>query len=342
MSRPQTFTPLGEFDLIDRIRQYCAPADKDLVLSVGDDCAAWRPVKGELEVATVDSLVEGVHFDLADCSPAEAGWKALAASLSDIAAMGAAPRYALVALSGPANVWGTARTLELYKGMKPLAARHGIRIAGGNLTRAPGGLTITVAMTGTVPERELLRRSGARPGDSVYVTGVPGRAAMWLELRKRPRTAREFRDLFRQVHYRPEPPVEFARRLAQKRLASAAIDISDGIVSDLAHILKASDTPGATLHLDRLPVSVAHLLLREAVKETGPYGHHRFALTGGEDYELMFTAPERSARAIAGLAAELGVRVTRIGEITRKSGIRISAPGQRPEPFRGTGGFRHF
>lgn len=342
---------LSEFALIERLKAFGGVPGGNLLLSIGDDCAAWRVPPGHVQIITTDTLVEGVHFDLDEAVPGEAGWKALAASVSDIAAMGARPTYALVSLSGPARIWGSEKTLEIYRGMKPLADRHGIRIVGGNLTRSPEGLSICVTLAGEMPEKSLLRRSGARPGDYIFVTGVPGRAAMWRALRNNSRASREVKELFRLVHYHPEPPVEFGQRLSGQsgghRLATAAIDISDGLLADLCHVLKASGISGATVDTRLFPVSVAHMLFRSeadtrASAGGGRFGIHQYALTGGEDYELLFTAPPSAGRRIAAAASSCGVRVTRIGEITGGGRLKVVDSRGREYLHKGSGGWTHF
>ncbi len=337
--------PLSEFELIERIRPFGARPGGALVLSIGDDCAAWRPEPGELEVATTDTLVEGVHFSLRDAGPGEIGWKALAANISDITAMGARAVYALVSLSGPPELWAGENTIEIYRGMKPLADRYGVKLVGGNLTRSPERLSVQITLIGTVKEKSLLRRSGARPGDGVFVTGVPGRAAMWLELKKRKAGSKSLRELFRLVHYHPEPPVAFAQALSGqnggRKLASTAIDISDGLLADLHHVLDASGGLGAKVDTGLLPDSVAHLLFQEATG-AGKESLRRFGLEGGEDYELLFTAPLSRERLIQALGFAHGVRVTRIGEVTRSKGIRIVDGKGHEHSYKGQGGWRHF
>ncbi|MCW5830352.1 MAG: thiamine-phosphate kinase [Deltaproteobacteria bacterium] len=335
-----------EFALIRALGRVATKADASLVLTVGDDCAAWKPAHGKLQIATTDTLVEGVHFLRSDAEPRLIGRKAMGANLSDIAAMGGTPRYALVALSIPMKGWSGRDVLGIYEGLLAAGSPQGVRIAGGNITRSSGKLEITITLTGEVKPGAMLKRSGARVGDSIYVTGVPGRAAMWLDLKRRKAGSRAVRELFRLAHYQPEPPLEFARRLSGeaggKKAATAAVDISDGLLADLGHLIELSGVPGAIMEADKLPSSVAHLLYRQAAGPSGTSRLLRIALTGGEDYELLFTAPPSNDSRVRALAAETGVRVSRIGRITHSSGIRVVDGKGRKLPVGGHGGWRHF
>ena len=276
----------------------------------------WRPEDPGLVAIALDTLVAGVHFR-ADASPRAIGHKALAVNLSDLAAMGARPRRALVHLAHPDPGEGWER--EFAAGLDTLAARFAVRVDREATRRAP--LAVAVEVAGTFPgaARPPLRRSGARPGDAVYVTGTLGDAAGALA----GAAALAGRlDL-------PEPRV--AAGMALRGIATSAIDVSDGLAADLGHVLRASGA-GASIEAARLPLSAALL---------AAFGRERatdLALAGGDDYELAFTVPPEGERLLAG--APLEVPVTRIGAIERGSGLRCLGAdgGTRPVPR----GYEHF
>lgn len=321
---------MNEFDVI---RRYFArpPRDPDVLIGVGDD-AAVLSVDGRIAV-TVDTLVEGVHF-LPDAPPDSIGHRALAVSLSDLAAMGARPRWATLALtlSDADAAW-----LESFaRGFFGLADRHGVTLVGGNLTRGP--LAITVEATGDFPGgTSPLTRGGARSGDDVYVTGTLGDAAGGLErLSVRGGSSAEGRReagpdaALVERYLRPTPRVDAGRALAG--LATAAIDLSDGLASDLAHICDASGC-GAEIDVEALPLSAA------LVAAFGTDEGLRLALSGGDDYELCFTAPPDARARIADALAACGTPVRRIGRITDRKGIDWRRGGQSISP---QAGYLHF
>ena len=309
----------SEFDLIAHLRQRAASRD-DVRLGIGDDAAILRIPAGHDLVVAMDTLNEGIHFP-ADTAPCDIGWKALAVNLSDLAAMGAEPAFCTLSLSLP--------TLEhaeaLLDGFFALAEKHAIALVGGDTTRGP--LSISVTVHGYVPHDTALRRSGARPGDDVWTTGTLGDAAaalaQWRASFPRKREASDFpsahqidtqvqqphaRDAYlRHRLDRPTPRIETG--LALRTLATACIDISDGLVADLGHLLAASNV-GAMLIPEALPTSPA---LREAFDEPTV---RRLQLTGGDDYELCFTAPPAHRAACERLA-------TRIGSIEAAPGLRL-------------------
>jgi thiamine-monophosphate kinase len=289
-------------------------------MGVGDDCALLRPDAG-LELAlTTDMLVEGTHF-LPDAEARSLGHKALAVNLSDLAAMGAAPRWALLALALPA---ADAAWLEPFSaGFFALAERYGVELVGGDTTRAPLR-TITVTAIGEVPAGVALFRAGARPGDDIWVSGELGGAALGLA---RPQIAAAAARL-----HRPEPRVELGERL--RGLAHAAIDISDGLTSDLGHILERSQV-GALVHYAQLPRASAFSTLQNQELEKS------CVLSGGDDYELAFTAALERRTAIAALSAELGLPLTRIGTI-QAGEPRLVVLDERNRPMDYRRGFDHF
>ncbi|AOV16480.1 thiamine-phosphate kinase [Acidihalobacter aeolianus] len=313
----------GEFELINRHFRRRSPRD-DVVLGVGDDAALLRPPAGQVLAATVDTLIAGVHFP-EQTDPADIGYKALAVNLSDLAAMGAEPTWVTLALSLP---HADEHWLHAFaEGFHALAARHRVALVGGDTTRGP--LSITVQALGWVPEGQALRRDGARPGDDLYVTGTLGDAGLGLAvLQGRAQVAAQYRAALLERLNRPEPRVEAG--LALRRLASAAIDISDGLAADLGHLLAASGV-GALVELPSLPRG-------DAVLVADPHG--QLAMTAGDDYELAFTLPPGREGELAALAGRLPP-VTRIGRIEASPGLRLVDAVGDPVAF-SLQGYDHF
>lgn len=296
---------MGEFELIRRYFQR-PPRRDDVVLGSGDDCALLAVPAGELLAVSTDTLVSGVHF-FAEVDPRALGHKALAVNLSDLAAMGAQARWASLALTLPAvdEAWVAA----FAAGFLALADEHQVELVGGDMTRGP--LSITVTIQGTVPQEGALRRSGARPGDDLYVSGALGGAALALQhlLGKRSLSAEILASLRRALEW-PQPRLALGKGL--QGLASAALDLSDGLASDLRHLLAASGV-GAEVALEQIP-------LPAPLGALPPEEAWALALAGGDDYELCFSAPPQQAAAIQALAARLACPVTPIGRITERAG----------------------
>ena len=275
---------LGEFGLIDRLTEMVNSArgeqGSNLIIDIGDDTAAWQ-CGGAVQLATVDSLVQDVHFSLRTASWEEVGWKSLAVNLSDIAAMGGQPEYALVSLGLPGNT-DVEDVTSLYRGMISLAGEFQVRIIGGNTVSAPQ-LIINVTVLGSATSRDsLMTRSAACAGDKVAVTGPLGAAAAGVEILGRGlEFASEVTAALRKALLRPIPRVLEGRLLVENGV-KAAIDISDGLLADLHHICKASRV-GARIEADLIPVA-------PVVKSAFGERALELALTGGEDYELLFTA----------------------------------------------------
>lgn len=308
---------LSEFELI---RRYFDRAPRHALLGVGDDCALVRPNAG-LELAmTTDMLVEGRHF-AADAPPRSLGHKALAVNLSDLAAMGAAPRWALLALGLPSAdpAW-----LEAFAaGFYALAERHDVELIGGDTTQSPLR-TISVVALGEVPAGVAMYRSAAKPGDDVWISGELGGAALAL---RRP----DIREVAGRLH-EPEPRVELGERL--RGLAHAAIDISDGLTGDLGHVLERSRV-AAVLEYERIPRPAALRKLDDRELERD------CVLSGGDDYELAFTAAPRRREALEALSAELGLALTRIGTIEAGE-AKLVVRDARGEPMAFRSGYDHF
>jgi thiamine-monophosphate kinase len=303
---------VGEFGLIELLAA-SLPAEvrvaTDLPLGIGDDAAVWQPSTGERVVMTTDSLIEDVHFRRDWTDWESLGHKSLAVNVSDIAAMGAIPKLAVISL----GLVGTERVVDLqafYEGLGALARRHGVVIAGGDIVRSPLGVLLHVTALGETQGRRVLTRSGANNGDLIGVTGTLGASAAGLRLlgldpedpRRRAATA----DQLIEAHLRPEPRVALGVTLLENG-ATSAIDLSDGLLGDLPKILAAS---GVSARLDEGAVPVA-----AAVRALFPEAWIDLAMRGGEDYELLFTAPRQSWPAIEVAARQTGGAVTAIGEI---------------------------
>jgi thiamine-monophosphate kinase len=300
---------MRETDLIALIQRLNAAEAPGLVKGIGDDCAILRPRAGEDLLVTTDFLLEGVHFLRETHSAADCGWKALARGLSDIAAMGGTPRYAFVSLA--LAPWSCGHWVrDFYRGMQKLAGRHGVVVAGGDLTRSDKVLCDIVVL-GAVKRGRALCRGGAKPGDRLYVTGLLGGSALGLETHKGAAWKR---------HLRPEPRIEAGQILAMRLKATACMDLSDGLALDLHRLCTASRC-GAELN-GSLPVF--------------PGARIQQALGGGEDYELLFAAP--AGRRIPGSIA--GLPVTEIGRCLKGKPGRIlfggkPLPASGWDPFRG-------
>ena len=318
---------LSEFELIDTF--FRRPV-RDAVLGIGDDAALIAPAAGcELAVST-DMLVSGRHF-FADADPEAIGHKTLAVNLSDLAAMGARPRWALLALALPDadSAW-----LESFAhGFFALAQRHGVELIGGDTTRGPLNLCVTIV--GDVPAGQALRRSGAKVGDEIYVSGRLGDPALALaHHHSRVALAGEELSGCENALLRPTPRVALGERL--RGLATACIDVSDGLVGDLGHILDASRA-GAAIELSALPRSTG-LDRRLAGSERDLA--LECLLAGGDDYELCFTAPASAAATLRDISTDSGVALTRIGSIQARSGLAVlDEDGRELSPPRA---FDHF
>jgi thiamine-monophosphate kinase len=325
---------MGEFGLIDLLDRMIADAKinesaPDLTIGIGDDAAAWR-CGAAIQLATTDAMVQGVHFSPDTATWQEVGWKSLTINLSDIAAMGGIPQYALVALNLPEDT-EVADVARLYKGMIDCARQFKLAIVGGNISRA-SQISITVTVIGSGLKEGILRRSSARPGDTIAITGYLGNAAAGLEmftkkLKFKPKATAYFRNAF--LH--PLPRIAEGQTLVKHGIKTA-IDTSDGLLSDLRHICEASKV-SARVDIDSLPI---HEMLRENFQEKAA----EMALSGGEDYELLFTG---SAAVIKKVKKELTCPVTVIGEITAGKAGKISLRDAHGNPVKiGRTGWRHF
>lgn len=300
----------SETDLIERYFRDLGAPRADVALGIGDDAALVQTAPDTQLVLTTDALIDGVHFLAASAPARSLGHRALAVNLSDIAAMGAAPSWALLSLNLPQadEPW----LAEFAVGFGAIARQHGVALVGGNLSR--GALSITLALCGAVPTGRALRRDGAAEGDDLYVTGSVGDAAEGLRQLGSAATDPASQYLRGRFQY-PTPRVQLGQALAG--IASACIDVSDGLYADASRLLQASGC-GADIDVERLPLSQA---LRACA---GPQAW-RGALQGGEDYELCFTASPAKAAQVAAAAASTGDTVTRIGRLRSGHGLALRA-----------------
>jgi thiamine-monophosphate kinase len=312
---------MNEFELIKRfIAPFGAPSSP---AGPGDDCAVLPPTRGS--VVTTDAVVEGVHFTRRTFSLEDVGHKALAVNLSDLAAMAATPTWFVCALGLPADV-ETADVQALARGMAALAKVHGARLVGGNVTRS---LQLSLTITAAGEARHPLLRSGAKPGDGVYVSGQLGDAAAGLELLREHATPSGDEARLIAAQRRPAPHLAWAHAAA--RDVSAAIDVSDGLLQDLGHLCLASGV-GADLDSSALPISEALLSVSGSRARAAD-----FALRGGEDYVVLATVPEARRTAFERRMGRAGLAAFRLGTTSRKAGVRLDG-----QPVGKRTGFVHF
>jgi len=333
----ETMGKVGEFGFIERIRKTLKEDGSSVVLGVGDDAAILRPTAGQELIFTTDMLVEGKHFDLKTITPWQLGAKTMAVNVSDCAAMGAKPTAVVVSLGVPKDF--PVKDLEaFYDGMKGWGESYGARIVGGD-TVGSDQFVVNVALIGEVEKGRALRRSGAKAGEALFVTGTLGDSAAGLHSLQHPDPkGKDAATLLVKRHLTPTPRFNVGRYLSSKRLASSAIDVSDGLSSEIHHLCEGSGI-GAEIHEEALPLSDSLLHYCEA-KDLDPLG---FALDGGEDYELLFTVPlTRISEAVRNLPGETGTSVRSIGRMVPKAkGVTlITRKGQRV-PLKPKG-FDHF
>ena len=332
--------PIGELALIEQIRHDFATArSKTLTLGIGDDCAILRPPEDSEVLVTTDFTIEKRHFRRDRHPPESVGHRCLARGLSDLAAMGATPLAAFLSLAlpadMPANKAGKTWISSFFNGLRSLADLHNVPLAGGDTSQSPANLILAdIVLLGSAPKNKALRRSGARPGDALYVTGKLGGAAAELEaILKRGRRVSTPNNLDNHPHLYPEPRIDTGEALLRRNLATACLDISDGLSTDLAHLCRAS-----AVHAE---IEQSALPIHPLAQKRGSVVALKSALHGGEDYELLFTAPA-SVRMPSSIA---GVPVTRIGSITpRRSGrplMTLITPNGTRTPLE-PAGWEHF
>ena len=330
MSLPrQPAMTAGEFGLIARHFAPLCEGDPD-AFGLTDDAARLRPAAGYELVVTADCMVSGVHFLDSD-GPHAIASKLLRVNLSDLAAMGARPHSYVLTLAlprGTTDEW----LARFAAGLRDDQKRYRVRLVGGDTTATPGGLVASITAFGEVPTGRLLRRNGAAAGDALFVSGTIGDAALGLAIKLGRLKAKGGADLLARLHY-PEPRVALGQRLLG--VASAALDVSDGLVQDAGHI---AETSGLAIEIEagRVPLSSA----AASILADHP---DRLAdiLSGGDDYELVFSGPARAEAAIQALATELGVPIARIGRLLPGSGVTVLDYAGRPMPL-ARGGYQHF
>ncbi len=329
---------MGEFGLIQQLAKIACEAQgketaaaRQLIIGIGDDAAVWHD-DARVEMATADSFIQDVHFTLDTASWNELGWKALATGLSDIAAMGGVPKYGLVSLALPGDT-EVEDVIDLYRGMMELGKQFDVIIVGGDTSSSPLVIINTTVLGSAKGENmHILTRSQAEPGDKIAVTGYLGAAAAGLEmLHKHLIFDPEASTCFRKAFLQPEPRIAEGQLLVEQGV-KAAIDISDGLVSDLSHILKASQL-SARIEVERVPV-------HPAVKANFGDKAVEMALSGGEDYELLFTA---SAEVVGRVSEKASLPVTVIGDITADKTGEITLIDKEQKPYRlKKTGWEHF
>jgi thiamine-monophosphate kinase len=312
---------IGEFGAIDKIASWAAKgagqnkAGKTaggsgdfLKTGIGDDAAVFKVKAGHECLVSTDLLIEGIHFDLSYTEPKDLGYKALAANLSDIAAMGGEPLLYFVSIAAPGEM-DFRDFRRIFAGMEEAAG--GARLAGGDTCNTPGPLFISVCVIGQVEKGRAVKRSGAKPGDGIWVTGTLGDSAAGLEILKGAGGYPSAEKYLISRHLRPEARVEAGRLLSKSGIASSMIDISDGLSSDLRHITEANGA-GAVIFEEKLPIS------KELAAYAGRERAVRLGLSGGEDYELLFTVRgSEEERRLSRLGDRAGVTFTKIGEVLK-------------------------
>ena len=328
---------LGEFGLIEQVRR-TMPTNRNVGLGIGDDAALVR-AKTDSFLVTADLLLEDVHFSLNWTSLSDLGYKTLAVNLSDIAAMGGVPAYLILSLGIPSHF--TSEELDrFYHGIKSLAVKHNVTVVGGDTSVADKFL-ISACLIGHAPYRPI-RRSGAKLKNDIYVTGTLGDSALGLHLLKHGMLTEKGAGYLLSRHHKPTPRLAVGALLARKGLATAMIDVSDGLLQDLGHICRASHI-GARIWEEALPLSGAYREL------AGNEGIH-YALSGGEDYELLFCARQKDRQLIDRLQHQVGVPLTRVGSCVtpnqgvfclNRSGKPISVPAVGHDHFKSKTSDRH-
>ncbi|PYR93993.1 MAG: thiamine-phosphate kinase [Acidobacteria bacterium] len=342
----QTVADAGERAIIAAIRRRLPAAPAWLAVGIGDDAAVVQPERGALEILTTDASIEGVHFNRRFSAPCDIGWKALAVNVSDVAAMGGAPRLALLSLALPAD-FPVADLDALLDGFIDMAREARVTLAGGNIARSPGPLMIDVTVTGTARPRRVLTRGGGRPGDALYVSGAVGAALAGLEWLRRsdrsPEVAASNTRLPEDAglaecvrrYRRPTPRSRLGALLGRNRAANACMDLSDGLADAVDQMADASGT-GAAIDAQTLPIPAAARRLFEDMGRDSIAA----AVMGGDDYELLIAVPKRARGRFATVQRQTrGIPLTRIGELTLGPGTRLLRDGN-VEPL--PAGFVHF
>ena len=337
MEGGKTVASLGEFGLIEQVFAPLQRAEVDgVAIGIGDDAAVLAVPRTQQLVVTVDTLAEGIHFN-SDTDPYLLGQKTLRVNLSDLAAMGALPQWALLALSVPSST-SLSWVEEFARGMAEDGEKFGVALVGGDTTASKGCITMTVTLMGTVGQDRALRRSAAQVDDLIYVSGSIGDSALGLALRTGKIKASNSDDFshLKTRHQKPTPRVELGLALREAAIGHGVIDVSDGLIADLERICVASGV-GAEIDADKIPLSSAarHLLTAHGSDV------ENLILTGGEDYELLFTIPASAQEMLISTAKSCNTTITQIGRVTTKSGdVTVTREGSPLKVTRG--GWSHF
>ena len=322
---------IGEFGLIDLIKKRIFSKDKRVIVNIGDDAAVIESSPNRLLIFTSDTLVEKIHFNLNYFTFEEIGWKAMTANLSDIAAMGGLPKYALVTVGLPKSM-RIEDVLSIYKGMSKIAWKYNCKIVGGDTTLVPKDLFISIALLGEVENELLTTRGGAKKGDLICVTGELGEAQAGLEYLKK--HGRQKLPLVRK-HLQPYPRIDEARILVTNLKINSMIDISDGLSSELFHLAEESRL-GAVIYEEQIPISTKCVKLA-ALLNRSPLS---YALSSGEEYELLFTINKKEQQKIDRIRKTVNFKV--IGEmVNRREGVKLFQKSGRIKNLSETG-FVHF
>jgi thiamine-monophosphate kinase len=328
---------LGEFGLIEKIRKMTSQRSSSVIAGIGDDAAVLKVSASASLLATTDMLIEGVHFDLAYIDYYSLGWKSAAVNLSDIAAMGGVPRFCLSSLCIP-HTLTVEQIADFYRGFNAMLRAHRTTLVGGDTCSSRLGFVVSVTVLGEIRKELVLTRGGAKPGDKIFVTGALGDSAAGLEVLKN-RVTRSGKKVVTEAakrliekHLRPIPRVTWGRKIALSQGAHAMIDISDGLSSDLGHICEQSHV-GALISAEKIPLSPS-LQIAAPYLDAAPLD---YVLSGGEDYELLFTAPLEKVRKLR----SLGIPLYEIGEITRTRTM-LTVDGRGKKSPLSARGYDHF
>ena len=312
---------MKEREIIQLLARLTAGGSPELLAGIGDDCAVIRKNEHQSWLVTMDTLVEGVHFDLSWHPARLLGRKAVAVNISDIAAMGGTPVFVFLSLALPAG-FAPQWLDDFSRGLAAACKDFGCLLAGGDTVRSPAGIVLTLTVLGEAASEHVLLRSGARERDTLWISGTLGKAAAGLELCRQGRAEDPHLQELVMAHLDPSPRFELGRRLAQAGFVHAMMDLSDGLATDLAHLCQQSRV-GVRIDADRLPapssLKKAALLLAQDPQV--------WMVSGGEDYELAFAAAPQQEQAVLALAAAVGVPVTAVGTFDGRPGVRLVRPG---------------
>jgi thiamine-monophosphate kinase len=322
---------IGEFGLIDLIKKRILSKDNQVLVNIGDDAAVLKPSKDKLLIFTTDTLMEKVHFDLKYFTFEQIGWKAMVANLSDIAAMGGLPKFALVTLGLPQST-SVENVISIYDGMINIAKRYDCKIIGGDTLFSPQGIMISIALLGEVEKNSLVKRTGAKMGDLICVTGDLGEAQAGLEFLKR---FPHRKPALVKKHLNPFPRINEARTLVKSLKITSMIDISDGLSSELFHLTEENHL-GATIYEEKIPISPNCIKAGNLLKRSPLL----WALSSGEEYELLFTFGRKKLPQLEKIKEK--VKVSVIGEmVDKKEGIFLMEKSGKKRKLEKSG-FTHF